>query len=89
MGRQILRSATSVAANYRAVCRARTPAEFRAKLGIVVEEADETVFWLDLLADSGTLPRHRMSDLRREANEVLAIFAASFNTARKRASRKQ
>src|SRR5574341_255353 len=53
IGRQLLRSGTSVAANYRAVCRARSKAEFIAKIGIVVEEADETVFWLELLIDTG------------------------------------
>jgi len=57
LGRQLLRSGTSVGANYRAVCRARTRAEFVAKLGIVLEEADETCFWLELLADALIVPR--------------------------------
>lgn len=56
IGRQLLRATTSVAANYRAACRARSKAEFNAKLGVVVEEADETVFWIEILAESGTLP---------------------------------
>ncbi|HET9178551.1 MAG TPA: four helix bundle protein [Terriglobia bacterium] len=84
LGRQLLRSGTSVAANYRAVCRARSKAEFIAKLGVVVEEIDETAFWIELLAESETFPQERLRDIEREANELLAIFAASRNTAKKR-----
>src|SRR5437868_8086603 len=84
---QLVRSGTSIGANYRAVCRARSRAEFIAKIGIVVEEADETVFWLELLAESGLVRRERLEDLKEEANELLAIFSASQLTAkRKRAS---
>ncbi len=61
IGRQLLRSGTSVAANYRAVCRARSKAEFVAKIGVVVEEADETAFWLELLVDAGIVPQKRMN----------------------------
>ena len=82
-GRQVLRSGTSVAANYRAVCRARSKAEFVAKIGTVVEEADETVFWLELLIETGTISRSRTDGLLKEANELLAVFAASQRTARK------
>ncbi len=82
MGRQILRSGTSVAANYRAVCRARSKAEFISKIGVVVEEADETVFWLELLVDTGIVRKAKMNNLLVEANELLAIFAASQWTAR-------
>ncbi len=82
MGRQVLRSGTSVAANYRAVCRARSKAEFIAKIGVVVEEADETVFWLEMLVESGIVRAKRMESLRKEARELLAIFAASQRTAR-------
>ena len=82
LSRQLLRSSTSIAANYRAVCRARSKPEFIAKLGIVVEEADETVFWLEFLGDAGLLPQDRLRDLVKEANELLAIFAASQHTAR-------
>jgi hypothetical protein len=57
MGRQMMRAATSVAANYRAACRARSHAEFVAKIGVVVEEIDETVFWLEMLVDAGVVPR--------------------------------
>jgi len=84
MGRQVLRSGTSVAANYRAVCRARSKAEFAAKLGIVVEEADETVFWLELLVESGIVPEERARGLIDEAKELLAIFVVSRRTARKK-----
>lgn len=84
MGRQLLRSGTSVAANYRAVCRARSKAEFIAKVGVVVEEADETVLWLELLVDTEIVSGNRMSNLLGEANELLAIFAASQYTARKK-----
>ena len=82
IGKQLLRAGTSVAANYRAVCRSRSRAEFVAKMGIVVEEADEAVFWLELLIDTGVMKRTQVDDLLREANELLAIFAASHGTAR-------
>jgi four helix bundle protein len=83
IGKQVLRSGTSVAANYRAVCRARSNAEFIAKIGIVVEEADETVFWLELLADTKIVSAEKLDKLTNEANELLAIFAASQITAKK------
>jgi four helix bundle protein len=82
IGRQVLRSGTSVAANYRAVCRARSKAEFVAKMGVVVEEADETVFWLELLVDAQVARREQMANVLAEANELLAIFAASQRTVR-------
>ncbi len=84
LGTQILRSGTSLAANYRAVCRARSRAEFIAKLGTVVEEADETVFWLELLVEAEILERDRMDGLLSEAGELLAIFSASRRTAKAR-----
>ncbi len=77
-----MRSGTSVASNYRAVCRARSKAEFIAKIGVVVEEADETVFWLELLVETGIVDASRMGPLLAEANELLAIFAASQRTAK-------
>jgi four helix bundle protein len=77
------RSGTSVAANCRAVCRARSKAEFIAKIGFVVEEADETVLWLELLIDTDIVLESRMTGLLAEANELLAIFAASQYTARR------
>ena len=82
LGKQVLRAGTSVAANYRAVCRARSRAEFIAKMGVTVEEADETVFWLELLVETGVVPKARMEKLLAEANELLAILAASQRTAR-------
>jgi four helix bundle protein len=83
IGRQVLRSGTSVAANYRAVCRARSKAEFISKIGIVVEEADETVFWLEMLVETSIGPAKKMDELLKEANELLAIFAASQRTAKR------
>jgi four helix bundle protein len=79
---QILRSATGVAANYRAVGLARSKAEFISKLGIVLEEADETVFWLELLSDSGIIPPSKLRELMAEGNELVAIFLASRKTAK-------
>jgi four helix bundle protein len=84
IGRQLMRSATSVAANYRAVCRARSKAEFIAKIGIVVEEADETVFWLEMITDLNILSPEKTGELFKEANELLAIFSASNQTVRGR-----
>lgn len=78
----MLRSGTSVAANYRAVCRARSKAEFISKMGVVVEEADETVFWLELLGETGVIRTDRTKDLLKEANELLAIFGASLRTSK-------
>ena len=82
MGKQLLRSGTSVAANYRATCRARSRAEFAAKLGVVVEEADESMLWLELLADSGVVRRERLNSLQSEARELTALFTASRHTTR-------
>jgi four helix bundle protein len=80
IARQVLRSATSIAANYRAAGRGRSKAEFTAKLGVVIEEADETVLWLELLAESGIVKPARLRDLLNEANQLLALFAASWRT---------
>ena len=74
--KQILRSGTSVAANYRASCRARSQAEFIAKIGVVEEEADETALWLELLTESGIMPAQKLSALLTEANELTAIMAS-------------
>jgi four helix bundle protein len=86
LGTQLLRSSTSVGANYRAACRGRSRAEFIAKLGIVLEEADETVFWLELLREGKLFPAEKMRDLVLEANELVAIFASSVRTAQRLAS---
>jgi four helix bundle protein len=82
VAKQLLRSGTAVAANYRAVCRARSKAEFISKISIVVEEADETVFWLELLGDTGLAPAAKLALLLKEANELVAICAASLRTAK-------
>jgi len=79
---QKLRSATGMAANYRAVGRARSKAEFTAKIVVVLEEADETLFWLELLAESGMVKEEKLRDLLIEANQLVAIFSASRRTAR-------
>lgn len=86
IARQVLRSATSVGANYRASCRARSLNEVIAKLGIVEEEADETLYWLDLLVASGIAPEERLAAVRRETEEVLAMTVASKRTLKARRS---
>jgi four helix bundle protein len=83
LGKQLLRSGTSVAANYRAACRARSKAEFVAKMGVVVEEIDEIIFWIELLAESRVLSESQLKNVQAEANELLAIFAASRHTAKR------
>lgn len=77
-----MRSATSVGANYRSVCRARSTPDFVSKLGVVLEEADESLFWIDLLVDAGIVSTERARALRAEANELVAIFVASLRTAK-------
>ncbi len=83
LGRQLLRSGTSVAANYRAACRAKSPADFISKMGTVEEETDESLFWMELLVEAGIIPLQKLESLIQEANELLAITVASINTARK------
>lgn len=80
---QIVRSGTSVGANYRAACRGRSKAEFAAKMGTVLEEADETAYWLELIGDDGMLPADHLKPLLDEAKEIVAIATASCKTARK------
>jgi four helix bundle protein len=82
LGKQLLRSGTSVGANYRAVCRARSQAEFIARMGVLVEEADETVFWLEVLGETGVVRQERTQDLLKEANELVKIFGASLRTSK-------
>jgi four helix bundle protein len=72
-----------MAANYRAVGRARSKAEFVAKIGVVLEEADETVFWLEMLGDSGIVSFEKLKSLLQEANELMLIFSASRRTAKR------
>src|SRR6266403_5991280 len=80
---QIVRPGTSVAANYRAACRARSTADFIAKMGIVEEEADETLFWLELLEESGLVPAAKLTAIKREVDALIAITVASNKTARR------
>ena len=82
IGNQLLRSATSVGANYRAARRAKSPADFIAKMKIVEEEADESVYWLELLSEGELVPGDRLADLLAEANELVAITVAAIKTAR-------
>ncbi len=82
LGKQVLRSGTSVAANYRAACRARSKQDFVSKIAIVAEEADETLLWLELLGDTGIVRPLRLEPLMKEAHELSAIFTVSYNTAR-------
>ena len=79
---QIVRSDTSIAANYRAACRAKSTADFIAKMGIVEEEADGTLFRLELLEDSKLVPAAKLTAIKQEANELIAITVASIKTAR-------
>jgi four helix bundle protein len=89
LGRQLLRSGMSVAANYRAACRARSRAEFIAKIGTVVEEADETMFWLEALTELSILKNATVGRALRECNELVSIFVASRITAQRRALNRQ
>jgi four helix bundle protein len=82
IGKQIIRSGTSVAANYRTACRARSNADFISKITIVEEECDETLFWLELIAEANMLKNERLHDIVKEADELTAIFTASGKTAR-------
>ena len=84
IGGQLIRSGTSVSANYRAACRGRSKAEFIAKLGIVEEESDESCHWLEMVIESELLPEKKVTELLREANEITAIMVASKRTARGR-----
>jgi len=84
IGRQLLRSGTSVAANYRSACRARSTADFVSKMGVVEEEADETIFWMELLIEACVVDGDKLKSLMTEADEILAIVVSSIKTARKK-----
>lgn len=84
VGNQLLRSGTSVGANYRSACRARSPAEFCSKMGIVEEELDESLYWMELVIESNLVSAKRLAPLMKEGQELLAMTVASINTARKR-----
>jgi four helix bundle protein len=83
IGKQILRSGTSVGANYRAACRGRSNADFISKMGIVEEELDECLYWMELLEETNTFDTERLKDLKNEADELLAIMVSSIKTAKK------
>ncbi len=83
IGRQILRSGTSVGANYRAACRAKSRADFISKMGNVEEEADESIYWLEVLEESKIVQSARVKELQREANELASIIVSSINTAKR------
>ena len=82
IGKQILRSGTSIGANYYAACRGRSKADFASKIGIALEEADETLYWLEMIAEAGLMPMNRLEDLITEANELVSILVASTKTLR-------
>jgi four helix bundle protein len=84
IGKQLLRAATSVGANYRAACRGRSAADVIAKLSIVLEEADETAYWLELLVESDLVPAGKVERLRVEADEITAMTVASLKTLKSR-----
>jgi four helix bundle protein len=83
IGKQILRSGTSVGAQYREACRAKSPADFISKMEGSLQELDETGYWLELLAESGILPAEQLADIQKENNELTAIFVTSVRTAKK------
>jgi len=84
IGRQLLRAGTSVAANYRAACRAKSNADFVSKMGIVEEEAYESLFWMEILIEAGIVEPSKLKSLMAEANELVSIVVASIQTARRR-----
>jgi four helix bundle protein len=84
IGKQLLRSATSVGANYRAACRGKSALDVIAKLGIVEEEADESIYWMELLIEGGFIPETKLKDLLTETNEIVAMTVASIKTLRAR-----
>ncbi len=83
IGNQLVRSGTSIGANYRAACRSRSRAEFAAKLGVEAEEADETVYWLELVCDGDLIPANKLTELLREDDELTAIFTEGRRTSSK------
>jgi four helix bundle protein len=87
VARQLIRSATSVGANYRAAVRGKSRADFVAKLGIVEEECDEALYWIEVIIALGYVPAARTSELQQEANEILSIAVSSIKTARRNAKK--
>jgi four helix bundle protein len=87
IGRQLLRSGTSVGANYRSACRAKSIADFISKMGTVEEEADESIYWMELLIESGLISKDKVVELLDEADQLVAIIVSSIKTARARKKR--
>jgi len=87
LGKQLLRAGTSVGANYRSACRARSGADFVGKLKMVEEEGDESLDWMELLVESGILPQRRLAALMREGDEILSIVVSAIKTMRTTALR--
>ncbi|RMG61136.1 MAG: four helix bundle protein [Deltaproteobacteria bacterium] len=83
ISRQVIRSGTSIGANYFSACRARSKAEFISRMGIVEEEADETLYWIEILVESGIVKEETIADLKNELNEIISIAVTSIRTARK------
>jgi four helix bundle protein len=87
IGKQLLKCGTSVGANYRASCRAKSQADFIAKMGIVEEEADESIYWMELLVESGLVRQELLDNLINEANELVSIVVSSIKTAKQNKSK--
>ena len=85
IGRQLMRSGTAIGANYRSACRAMSRADMAARLSRVEEEADESLYWMELLVDGGIVPQKRLQDLMSEVEEILSMVVASLRTLRARA----
>jgi four helix bundle protein len=84
IGSQLVRSGTSVGANYRSALRGKSRADFIAKMGIVEEECDETLYWMQMLIEAGVMKRSRLTELMNEADQIIAIVVSSIKTARSR-----
>lgn len=82
IGNQLLRSGTSVGANYRSACRGRSKPDFISKAGIALEEADESLYWMELLVEAEIIPQEKLSALMKECDEIVAILTASVKTAK-------
>jgi four helix bundle protein len=82
IGHQLLKCGTSVGSNYRASCRAKSQADFIAKMGIVEEEADESIYWMELLVEAGLLQQNSVAELQDEGDQIVAMVVSSINTAR-------
>jgi len=83
IGNQLFRAGTSVGANYRAACRDRSKADFVSKLGVTLEEADESVYWLEIISESNLISQDKIKSLTNEGNQIVAILVSSINTAKR------